>query len=109
QAHGAGVRQDIELAAREVLRLKYGRRLPDRADLGMGGGVVGLRHQVDAFGQDRSIFNDEAGKWTASALHIPSCQIYRLFNEVHGALSGSWVEEDTSVSHSPNIQWLARG
>src|SRR5215831_7937947 len=95
QTHGAGMRQNVELASREMLRLQPGRCLPDRADLGMGRGVVGLRHQIDAFGQDRCVFNDEAGKWTASGLHVPPCQFYRLLTEVHGDLPVRDTRSDT--------------
>ena len=51
QAHGAGMSQNVELATSEMLCLQLGRRRSDRADLGMGRRVVGLRDQIDAFGQ----------------------------------------------------------
>ena len=50
QAHRAGMCKNVELAAREMFRLQFVRCLPDRADLGMGRRVVGLRHQIDALG-----------------------------------------------------------
>ena len=69
-----------------MFRLQFGGRRSDRGDLGVRRRVVGLRHQVDAFSQNRSIFHDEAGKRPAPGIDSPSRQCDRLLNEVHGRL-----------------------
>jgi hypothetical protein len=42
--------EDVELAPDQVLGAELRRRLPDRADLGVGGGVVRLSDEVDRLG-----------------------------------------------------------
>jgi hypothetical protein len=49
------VREDVELAAGEVLRAELGRSFADRADLRVSRGIVCLLDEVECFDEDLAV------------------------------------------------------
>ena len=81
------MREDIELATREVLRLKYGRGLADRHHLGVSRRVVRLCHPVDSLRENMSVFDDDTRKRPSPLLDIRHRQVDRSLDEVHVGVS----------------------
>lgn len=75
--------EDVELAPDQVLGTELRRRLPDRADLGVGGGVVRLSDEVDRLGDDLAPLGDDASEGAASSLDVGVGQVDGSLDQIH--------------------------
>jgi MoxR-like ATPase len=66
EAHGAGLATGVDFAAGEVVVLQGGGGVADGGDLGVGGGVKGGRDEIDAFGEELSVADDDGAEGPAA-------------------------------------------
>ena len=66
-----------------MLAAELRRRLPDRADLGVRGGVVRLSDKVDRLCNDLAPPGDDAGEGAAAALDVGVGQLDGSLDQIH--------------------------
>lgn len=79
------MRQDVDGGADQVLGTETHTCVTDGQDLGMCGGVVALRDEIRALGEDLAIPDDHGGERSAAGGDVVSSDVDRALNVVgHG-------------------------
>jgi hypothetical protein len=91
------VREHVDVVTLEVLGPEPLARLPACHYFGMGGGIVGLHHEVRALGDDLAAARDHAREGPSAIFDVLESQLDSALDEMH-AMFPLWYLRDTETA-----------